>query len=65
MLAKKTPEERAEHEVGKQLVDFYFDMIEDESLPQEVRDEARRKVRACASRDYSQTVRDVIGKAEN
>jgi len=61
IVARMTPEERSVFENGCQIVDWLMDVAADGGLPQHTRDEARRKLRACAHRQPSQTVQDVIG----
>lgn len=46
---------------GDAIVDWLFDLALDEKLPTEVRDDARRKIRACSVREPDQTVEDVVG----
>lgn len=46
---------------GDAIVDWLMDVASDETLPLSVRHEARRKLTACALRDPSETVEDVVG----
>ncbi len=46
---------------GNEIVDWLMEIASDQSLPLDVRMEARSKLRACALRDPSQTVEDVVG----
>lgn len=48
-------------ETGNQIVDWLMEIAADLSMPKEVRDDARRKLRDCALRQPEQTVEDVVG----
>jgi hypothetical protein len=48
-------------ETGDAIVDWLFCLAEDKTLPIEVREDARRKIAACALRQPEETVEDVVG----
>jgi hypothetical protein len=61
IVARMTPDERAVFENGCKIVDWLMDVATDSSLPQATRDDARRKLRACAHRKPHEAVHHVIG----
>lgn len=63
IVARMTPAERAVHERGCQIVDFYMDIACNAALPVATRAHAREKLRAFANRMPDQTVADIDGKA--
>ena len=64
IVERMTPEQRAEHEKGCQIVDFYMDMAMNTALPCVVRKHARAKLSAFALRKPGETVADIDGKAD-
>lgn len=65
IVERMTPAERAAHEQGRQIVDWYFDLLDNPNLPVSARDEVRAKLRAFAHRKPHETVSDIDGKARN
>lgn len=65
IVDRMTPDEKAVHERGCQIVDFYMDIAVNQALPVATRLEARGKLRAFANRGHGQTVADIDGKANN
>lgn len=64
MVARMTPSERAIHEQGCQIVDFYMDIAMNSALPDATRTAARDALRAFAFRKSGETVVDVDGRAK-
>ena len=48
-------------ETGDAIVDWLFEIAENERLPDHVRRDARIKIALCAMRESCQTVEDVVG----
>lgn len=63
IIARMTQDERAVHERGCQIVDFYMDIATNSALPVTTRDHARNKLRDFACRQPHQTVADIDGRA--
>ncbi len=61
IVARMTPTERTTWENGCQIVDWLMSVASDDALPASTRSDARDKLRACAMRQPSETVQDVIG----
>lgn len=61
IVARMTPDERAAFENGCTIVDWLMGIATDSRLPQETRDDARQKLRACTLRQPHEAVQDVIG----
>lgn len=65
IVARMTPAQRAVHERGCQIVDFYMGIACNALLPPETRAEARDKLRAFACRQPNETVADIDGKPQH
>lgn len=61
IVARMSADERKAFKSGCTIVDWLMDIAVDDHMPASVREDARRKLRACAHRKPDQTVQDVIG----
>lgn len=64
IVSRMTPEQRADDERGRVIVDYYMSMACDTRLPVSVRHHARCRLRDFAMRLPGQTVADIDGKAD-
>lgn len=64
IVDRMTPAERAEHDRGCKIVDFYMDIALNAKLPALTRTMARDKLRAFACRQPGETVSDIDGKPD-
>jgi hypothetical protein len=65
IVERMTPAERAAHEQGCQIVDWYFSLLDNPNLPASTRQEVREKLRAFAHRQPHETVSDIDGRPKN